>query len=40
MVKSRNETAKHNLMIRAVAPLDPTEPSVPVMTAAATRKPE
>jgi hypothetical protein len=40
MVKSRNERRKHNLMIEAVVPLDPTEPSVPVMTATAARKPE
>jgi hypothetical protein len=40
MVKSKNERTKHNLMIKAVVPLDPTDPTVPVMTATATRKPE
>jgi hypothetical protein len=40
MVKRRNDAIKHNLMIRAVVPFDWTEPSVPVMTDIATRKPE
>jgi hypothetical protein len=40
MVKSRNERKKHNLIIFTVVPLDPTDPSVPVITATAARKPE